>query len=95
MRTLAAPIVQTMVVVHNTPLPSFDIEGRRDGHGDSGTRFSLTYSAGQSAAPAAVAGAAPGATGSDALPSAAPAAAVEALRAARVAHKPSAMIDSH
>jgi hypothetical protein len=58
-------------------LPTFDIEGRRDGHGDSGTRFSLTHSAGPSAAPEDPAGAAPGATGAAALPSAAPAAAAE------------------
>ncbi len=50
---------------------------RHDGHGDSGTRFSLTYSAGPSAAPAAAAGAAAGAAGAAAPPSAASTAAAE------------------
>jgi hypothetical protein len=81
MRTLVAPIVQTMVVVHNTPrrepLSTFDIEGRSDGHVDSGTRFSLTYPAGPSADPAAAVGSAAGAPGAAAPQSSHPALAAE------------------
>jgi hypothetical protein len=70
-----------MVVVHNTPqrepLPTFDIEGRSDGHGDSGTRLSLTYPAGPSADPAAAAGSAAGAPGAAAPQSSDPAVAAE------------------
>jgi hypothetical protein len=72
-------------------LPTFDIVGRCNGHGDSETRFSLTYPAGPSAAPAAAAGPAAGAAGAAA--GAAGAAAARRLRAARAAHEPRATID--
>ncbi len=79
MRTLAALLVQTMVA------------NSHDGHGDSGIRFNLTFSAGPSAAPlgpadvlcwsgrapAAAAGAVAGAAGAAVLPSAASAVAAE------------------
>ncbi len=58
--------------------------------GDSGTRFSLTYSdnsAGPSAAPTGAAGAAPGASGAASPPNAAPAAAADGAQGAWAAGK--------
>ena len=46
----------------------WNLADRRDGHCDSGIRFSLTYPAGPSAAQAAAVGAEAGATSADASP---------------------------
>ena len=56
-----------MLVIHNTlQREPYRPPRRSRRHGDSGTRFSLTYFAGPSAAPAAAAGAAAGAAGAEA-----------------------------
>jgi hypothetical protein len=83
MKTLVSLIVQTMVVVYNTPQeelcrPSISkVTATVTETLEPGPRFGLTYSAGSSTAPAAAAGAAPGAAGAAAPPSAASAAAAE------------------
>jgi hypothetical protein len=92
-----------MVVAHNTPRRE-NLADCRDGHSDSGTRFSLTYSAGPSAAQL---GPADVLCWSERAPVAAASAAADAagaaaeysfpllrLRAAQAVHEPLAMIDS-
>ncbi len=69
--------IATSQYVATRALPTFNIESRHDGHGNSGIGFSLTHFAGPSAAPAAAAGSAAGAAGAAAPPSAASGAAAE------------------